>query len=104
MAAFCSEYTDCNGSWQALRNGRCRTNIRRGITYAFADVSSQEEGSYDNEEGPDHEEHDCQCNCLVGDFWWALLELHGRNHKCERALLSTAPSHHGRGVSPAEAE
>lgn len=42
---------------------------------AFANVSGQEEGADDDEEGPDHEEHDRQRDGLVGDFWWALLEL-----------------------------
>lgn len=41
----------------------------------FANVSCQEQSSYDNEEGPNHEEHNGQSYRLVGDFWWALLEL-----------------------------
>lgn len=41
----------------------------------FTDVPCQQQGSDDDEEGPDHEEHHSQCNGLVGDFGWALLEL-----------------------------
>lgn len=45
------------------------------VCSAFANVSCQEEGSDDNEKSSNHEEHNSQCNRLVGDFWWALLEL-----------------------------
>lgn len=47
-------------------------------TYTFADVPCQQQGSDDDEEGPDHEQHHSQCDGLVGDFWWALLELDGK--------------------------
>lgn len=45
------------------------------VCLTFADVPCQEQGSDDDEEGPDHEEHHSQGDGLVGDFWWTLLEL-----------------------------
>lgn len=47
-------------------------------THPLADVPCQQQGSDDDEEGPDHEEHHSQCDGLVRDFGWALLELDGK--------------------------
>lgn len=96
-------YTEHVGSWQALGNGQAMQNSQQKCnqtTYAFANVSCQEEGSYDNEEGPDHEEHNSQCNCLVRDFWWALLELDQKNPNIKKLNSAQFPSHHGRNMHP----
>lgn len=45
------------------------------VSLPFADVPCQQQGSDDDEEGPNHEEHHGQSDGLVGDFWRALLEL-----------------------------
>lgn len=68
-------------------------------TYAFANVSCQEEGSDDNEKSSNHEEHNSQCNCLVGDFWWALLELDGKSPNVKQLISVLFPYNHGRDVN-----
>lgn len=87
------------GFEERASNAKLVTEVNQ-TTYAFANVSRQEEGSYDNEEGPDHEEHNSQCNCLVGDFWWALLELDGRKTNIKPLNSAQFPSHHGRDANP----
>lgn len=45
------------------------------VCFSRADVSCEEEGSNDNENGANQEQHSSQRNSLVRDFWRALLEL-----------------------------
>jgi len=101
--AYCAKFLHWNyGSWQAL-GGANNTELEERCnqsTYAFANVSCQEEGSDDNEKSSNHEEHNSQCNRLVGDFWWALLELDGKkNPNVKQPISALSPYNHGRDVN-----